>query len=155
MIINYNYWNVIRYELLKATIYYLEKVLLVYCIKNKNKIIIYEILQMKNRMLISNNDFLYIINSNKNFINYFIHLKIYGIYILLESVVANNILYDHDHIYYSYSNLLDILELIKKVKYFIKDYNILDSLELIILKFQDNLLSKNNYCITFDLQLRY
>lgn len=145
MIINYNNWNTMRYELLKATIHYLEKVLLVYSIKEKYKILIKEILGKK-KISLSISDFLCVINSNKHFISYFIHLKIYGIYVLL---LNDSILFNDNYISYSHGNLVDILELINKVKFFIKDKVILQNIDLLLKYFLYSLVMKNTFCMKF------
>jgi len=109
---SYSSWNAVRVEMACATMRYLEsEVDMMDTEKMQQNQIIYEILAHKVNLTESVDEILAIMSDYPNFINYFIALDIYGLFVLLNK--------GDDTGYYSPGNAKDILMLFKLVKSFI------------------------------------
>lgn len=130
---SYDSWDLIRMELLNASLLFLENKLLDSSLDERRIVEISCILQYRNDMLKSVDDFLNIINS-KEFINYFIFYEIYGVYVLLNKSDCDGL--------YSPGNSLDILTTIEKIFNFISNNDVLGKIEYIVKPFENSV--KNN-----------
>jgi hypothetical protein len=135
----YGSWNIVRKEMLCATMRYLksrvdvtdpEKMLY-------NKMIC-EILEHEVGLTKGVDEFLEIMTENRKLINHFIALDIYGLYALTNKA--------DDCGYYSPGNSKDILMLFKRVKPFIMDENVAQRVSQIRRMFRESI--KKNHCIT-------
>lgn len=136
---SYNSWDLIRMELLNASLLFLENKLLDTTLDKERIIEITCILQYKNAMLKSVDEFLQIINNNKNFINQFIFYEIYGVYVLLNKS-------DYDGLY-SPGNSIDILKMIENTYDFIINDDVLERFEFFIKPFKNSSEKKLNIFI--------
>ena len=136
---SYDLWNLIRMELLNATLLYLENILLDTKLDKERSIEISCILYYKNDMLKSIDDFLNIMNNKKDFINQFIFYEIYGVYVLLNKS-------DYDGLY-SPGNSIDIIKMIDKTYFFISNDIVLERIEFFIKPFKNSIEKKLNIFI--------
>jgi len=111
---SYSSWNAVRVEMACATMRYLESE--VDNEKMQQNQMICEILAHKVNLTQSVDEFLAFMSDYPNFINYFIVLDIYGLYVLLNK--------GDDTGYYSPGNAKDILMLFKLIKPFILNDNV-------------------------------
>ena len=153
----YGSCNIIRVEILQATIRYLEnKKIEIAKIQSNCKITnsvkkeseekqeydkevyelydtdtkINEILVHKNKMAKGVDDFLSVMHNSNSLIDNFIYLDIYGCYALLNKSDCEG--------YYSPGNSFDILSIINTVKPFITDKNVLERLKHIVKLFMES-----------------
>jgi len=135
----YGSWNIVRKEMLCATMRYLEsKVDVTDTEKMYHNKMICEILGRKVDLTKGVDEFLEEMIIHSKFINHFIALDIYGLYALINKA--------DDSGYYSPGNSKDILMLFKRVKPFIVDENVLQRITQIRKMFRESV--KKNHCIT-------
>lgn len=135
----YGSWNIVRKEMLCATMRYLEsRVDVTDTGKMYNNKMICEILERKEDLIKGVDEFLEEMTNQHKFINHFIVLDIYGLYALINKA--------DDSGYYSPGNSKDILMLFKRVKPFIVDKNVLQRITQIRKMFRESV--KKNHCIT-------
>ena len=135
----YGSWNIVRKEMLCATMRYLEsRVDVTDTGKMYHNKMICEILERKVDLIKGVDEFLEEMTNQHKFINHFIALDIYGLYALINKA--------DDSGYYSPGNSKDILMLFKCVKPFIVDENVLQRITQIRKMFRESV--KKNHCIT-------
>jgi hypothetical protein len=135
----YGSWNIVRKEILAATMRYLESSVDVTDTEKMyhNKMIC-EILQHKVELTTGVDEFLEVMTNNRKFINHFIALDIYGLYALTNKA--------DDSGYYSPGNSKDILMLFKRVKPFILDDNVKQRVSQIRKMFRESV-KKNHHIL--------
>ena len=134
----YGSWNIVRKEMLCATMRYLEsKVDVTDTEKMRNNQMICEILNRKVDLIKGVDEFLEVMEDHRKFINHFIILDIYGLYVLTNKA--------DDSGCYSPGNSKDILMLFKRVRPFILDENVKQRITQIRKMFRESV--KKNHCI--------
>jgi hypothetical protein len=134
---SYSSWNAIRIEMACATMRYLEnKVDMTNTEEMRQTQIICEILAKKTELTTGVDEFLAVMADYPKFINYFIALDIYGLYVLLNKSDESG--------RYSPGNAKDILILFKRVKSFILNNNVKRRIPYILKIFRESV-NTNHY----------
>ena len=135
----YGSWNIVRKEMLCATMRYLEsRVDVTDQEKMLHNKMICEILEHKVELTKGVDEFLEVMTNNRKLINHFIAFDIYGLYALTNKA--------DDCGYYSPGNSKDILMLFKRVKPFILSEDVQQRISQIRRMFRESV--KKNHCIT-------